>query len=181
MAAKVIDIAEYSPKALDVFFFDNSVWMYLFCPLGNYNSNKQRYYSSFLKSIQTSRSTIFISSLVLSEFANRYLRMDFERWKEENNYPTAIFKKDFIGIERYSETIEEIKRNINQIMSFCDKSHDNFNAIELNSIFKHLSVIDFNDSYYIELAKLGKWKIVTDDRDFITYPGHDLEIITSSS
>lgn len=178
MAAKLIDITKYSPRSLDIFFFDNSVWMYLFCPLGNYNNNKQKYYSAFLQSIKTSRSTIFISSLVLSEFANRYLRMDFERWKEETKNLTAVYKRDFIGIQRYNDTIEEIKRNINQIMLFCNKSSDNFNAIELNSIFRHLSEIDFNDSYYIELAKLGNWKIVTDDKDFIKCPSHDLEIIT---
>ncbi|MDO9580527.1 MAG: PIN domain-containing protein [Bacteroidales bacterium] len=181
MAAKVIDITKYSPKSLDLFFFDNSVWMYLFCPLGSYNSNKQKNYSVFLQSIKTSKSTIFISSLVLSEFANRYLRMDFDRWKGEINNRTANFKKNYIGTQRYNDTIEEIKRNINQIMMFCDKSSDNFNAIELNSIFQHLSEIDFNDSYYIELAKLGNWKIVTDDKDFIKCPGHDLEIITSGN
>lgn len=180
MAAKVIDITKYSPKSLDIFFFDNSVWMYLFCPLGRYNISKQRYYSAFLQSIHTSKSTIFISSMVLSEFANRYLRMDFERWKVETTNLAAVYKKDFIGTRRYSETIEEIKRNILQIMKFCDKTSDNFNAIELNLIFQHFSDIDFNDSYYIELAKLGNWKIVTDDKDFINYTSHDLEIITSN-
>lgn len=181
MAAKLLDITTYSPKSLDNFFFDNSVWMYLFCPLGSYNSKKQKNYSAFLQSISTSKSTIFISGMVLSEFANRYLRMDFERWKVETNNPTAVYKRDFIGIQRYIDTIEEIKRNINQIMRFCEKSPDNFNAIELNSIFQHLTVIDFNDSYYIELAKLGKWKIVTDDMDFIKCPNHNLEIITSGN
>ncbi len=178
MAAKLLDIKSYSPKALDVFFFDNSVWMYLFCPLGNYNKNKQKLYSSFLQSIQSSKSTIFISSLVLSEFANRYLRMDFERWKEEEQIPSAVFKKDFIGIKRYTETVEEIKRNINQILKFCEKSGDNFNAVDFNSVLHHLSSIDFNDSYYIELAKLDNWKIVTDDEDFIKCSEHELIIIS---
>jgi predicted nucleic acid-binding protein len=178
MAAKVIDIKSYSPKALDIFFFDNSVWMYLFCPLGDYNKHKQKHYSSFLQSIQSSKSTIFMSSLILSEFTNRYLRMDFERWKDETNNPDAKYKRDFIGIERYTETVQEIKRNINQIMKFCEKSGDNFNAVNLDSIFVHLSKIDFNDSYYIELAKLDHWKIVTDDADFINGPDHDLVIIS---
>jgi predicted nucleic acid-binding protein len=181
MAAKLIDIKSYSPKALDVFFFDNSVWMYLFCPLGNYNRNKQRHYSSFLQSIKTSKSTIFISSLVLSEFANRYLRMDFERWKDEENVPLAVFKKDFIGIPRYSETVEEIKRNINQILKFCEKSGDNFNAVDFDSVLLNLSSIDFNDSYYIELAKLDNWKIVTDDEDFIKCTHHDLVIVSDTN
>ena len=178
MGANVIDISKYTPKSLDVFFFDNSVWMYLFCPLGYYNYNKQKFYSAFLQRIKTSNSTIFICSLVLSEFANKYLRMDFERWKVETQYPLANFKHDFIGTQRYNDTIIEIKRNIIQIMSFCEKTPDNFNAIEINEIFQHLTDIDFNDSYYIELAKLGGWKIVTDDHDFIKCSQHNLEIVT---
>jgi hypothetical protein len=178
MAAKVIDINNYSPKAFDTFFFDNSVWMYLFCPLGNYNQAKQKQYSSFLQSIRTCKSTIFISSLVLSEFANRYLRMDFDRWKNETGNSNAKFKRDFVGTVRYNETIIEVKRNINQIMKSCEKSGDNFNAIEISLIFQHIPEMDFNDSYYIELAKINKWKIVTDDQDFVNCSSHSLEVIT---
>ena len=131
---------------------------------------RQKDYSAFLKSIQSTRSTIFISSLVLSEFANRYLRMDFDRWKAESGNADAIYKKDFIGTDRYSDTIEEIKRNNWQIMNFCEKSSDNFNALELNSIFQHFSEIDFNDSYFIELAKLGNWNMNKDDkRELVKY------------
>ena len=39
-------------------------------------------------------------------------------------------------------------------------------------------VVDFNDSYYIELASIKNWKIVTDDQDFIKYTKHNLEIIS---
>lgn len=178
MAAKIVDIAKYSPKSSDVFFFDNNVWMYLFCPLANYNKNRQKHYSSFLQGIATSQSTIFVSSLILSEFTNRYLRMDFEQWKDEQKKYNAVFKKDYVGTQRYKDTVIEIKRNINQIMKFCEKSSDNFNALDLNDILQHLSHIDFNDSYYLELANLSKWKIVTDDIDFVSYKDHDVEIIT---
>jgi hypothetical protein len=105
--------------------------------------------------------------------------MDFERWKAENNNHSAKFKRDFAGTPRYVTTVEEIKRNINQIMRVCNKTHDNFDSIEITSIFQHLPAIDFNDGYYIELAKLGNWKIVTDDKDFIKSSGHSLEILTS--
>lgn len=178
MAAKIIDIKTYSPKSQDIFFFDNNIWMYLFCPLSNYNKSRQKQYSNFLQSIQTSKSTIFINSMVLSEFSNRYLRMDFEQWKKDTDNYNVEFKSDYVGSKRYSEIVDEIKIQINQIMKFCEKSTDNFNAIDLNNVFNHFHQIDFNDSYYIELAKLSKWKIVTDDQDFITYTGHDLEVIT---
>jgi hypothetical protein len=178
MAAKLTDITKYDPKSSDIFFFDNNVWMYLFCPLGNYNKSKQKHYSSFLQSVTTSRSTIFISSMVLSEFSNRNLRMDFDLWKDETGKYGAEFKKDYVGTSRYKNTVEEIKVSINSIMKCCDKTSDNFNAIDIGNVLVHLSHIDFNDSYYIELAKLDSWKIVTDDNDFLKYTNHNIEIIT---
>jgi predicted nucleic acid-binding protein len=177
MAAKIVDITKYSPKSSDIFFFDNNIWMYLFCPLANYNKYRQKHYSSFLQSVNTSKSTIFINSLILSEFTNRYLRMDFEQWKVAQKKYDADFKTDYVGTVRYKDTVSEIKWNINKIMKLCEKASDNFNAINLDLIFNHFSNIDFNDSYYLELAKFSKWKIVTDDKDFVNYKGHDIEII----
>ena len=178
MAAKLTDITKYDPKSSDIFFFDNNIWMYLFCPLANYNKSKQRHYSSFLQSIKTSRSTIFISCLILSEFSNRNLRMDFDLWKDETGQYGADFKKDYVGTGRYMETVEEIKLSINKIMQLCEKTPDNFNAIEIEDVLSHFSHIDFNDSYYLEMAKLAKWKIVTDDNDFSKYLNHNIEIVT---
>ncbi|HEY5124525.1 MAG TPA: hypothetical protein VIK14_12400 [Ignavibacteria bacterium] len=178
MGIKVLDIIDYTPKASDIFFFDNTIWMYLFCPLGDYNKKKQKHYSSFLKSIGSSNSTIFITSLILSEFTNRYLRLDFDLWKKETSKFTASFKKDYIGTQRYKDTISEIVVSIKNILGLCEKTPDNFNAININNVFNHLSFIDFNDSYYIELANLGKYKIVTDDYDFISYQNHNIEVFT---
>lgn len=178
MAANKIDITRYSPSSSDIFFFDNNVWMYLFCPLGNYNRNRQKHYSSFLKNVKTTRSTIFINSMVLSEFANRYLRMAYEQWKKETKNYTADYKKQFVGIPRYVETVEEIKSQINLIMKCCEKTSDNFNTIDLNKVLQHFKYIDFNDSYYIELATRSNWKIVSDDSDFINYQNHNIEIVT---
>ncbi len=178
MAAKLTDITKYDPKSTDVFFFDNNVWMYLFSPIAEFNKRKQKHYSSFLQSINTSGSTIFISSLILSEFSNRNLRMDFNIWKDENGVHNADFKKDYVGTDRYIETVDEIKININKIIRMCEKTSDNFNAIEIDDVLSHFSYIDFNDSYYLEMAKIAKWKIVTDDNDFSKYLNHGIEIIT---
>lgn len=166
MAVNVINIKDYDPKGMDVFFFDNNIWMLLFCPLGHYNINRQKAYSSFLKNVETANSSVVINSLVLSEFANRYLRMDFEQWKDEEENYKAKFKENFVGSNRYSETAEEIKSQIHKILNVCDRFSDEFNSINLEAILDQLQNIDFNDSYYIELAKQKNWKIVTDDGDF---------------
>lgn len=178
MAANIIDIKSYTPKSSDVFFFDNNIWMYIFCPLGDYNKNRQKEYSTFLKSIQCSNGTIFINSLILSEFTNRYLRMDFEQWKKDTKNYGADFKRDYVGSSRYIETVVEIKIQLKQILNFCEKSSDNFNAISLEKVLTHLESIDFNDSYYIEFAQLSNMIFVTDDKDFTNYTNHNLSVVT---
>lgn len=178
MGANIIDIRSYSPRSGDIFFFDNNIWMYLFCPLGNYNQNKQDIYSSFLDSIKTANSTIFINSMVLSEFSNCYLRMDFELWKEEFGKHGAHFKKEFVGSKRYQETVQEIGIGLRNILKFCERTTDSFNAVEMSNILRHFNKIDFNDSYYLELSRLNEWKIVTDDQDFARIEDHEVDVVT---
>lgn len=43
------DIKKYAPKAMDNFFFDNNVWIYLFCPIGNHDKKNSKYILLFFK------------------------------------------------------------------------------------------------------------------------------------
>ena len=156
MEVSTFNVKDYEPKSTDSYFFDNNIWMYIFCPLGNYNKKRQRYYSNFLQKIKRSDSCIFISSLILSEFSNRYLRIDFEMWKKENNSFEKEFKKDYVGSERYIQTVDEIKRHTKQIMSFCEKTSDSFNAINLENVHRHLEKIDFNDQKVLNFFQVVK-------------------------
>ena len=82
--AKVSYIKNYKVKSSDCFFFDNNIWMFLFAPIADYNIRKQRAYSRFLREIQSAGATIFISSLILSEYINRCLRISYGQWKDRN-------------------------------------------------------------------------------------------------
>ncbi|MCG6186559.1 hypothetical protein [Maribellus maritimus] len=176
MAANIININSYTPNPNDSFFFDNNVWMYLFCPLGNYNANKQSAYSSFLQRIRSSKSAVYLNSMVLSEFANTYLRLDFGQWKDATENYSADFKRDYVGTQQYKNTTDEIRIHINTILGICERITDSFSGINMTEVLKHFQNIDFNDSYYIELGE--QWKFVTDDRDFTSYTNHDLDVIT---
>lgn len=167
----IIDIEEYQIKADDIFFFDNNIWMYLFCPLGKFQSKKQAIYSKFFSYALSRESHIYINSLVLSEFSNRYLRLDFDLYNEEQKkkkFPETFknFKNDYVGSNRYQETVKEIKVHLKKIIGICQKSSDEFNAINIDDVFNLFISIGFNDSYYIHLSKLKNWLIVSDDSDF---------------
>lgn len=161
----IVRLIDYRPKSSDTYFFDNNIWMYLFCPLGNYQFKKQQAYSKFLQQLISRKLPIFINSLVLSEFANRYLRLDYDL----ANAKAASFhnyKRDYVGSKRFIDTVKDLKKALAQITTICQRCSDEFNSINLDDVFSLFQKIGFNDSYYLHFAKKKNWIIVTDDSDF---------------
>lgn len=176
----VLTISNYSPKSSDSFFFDNNIWMYLFCPLGNYNKDvKQRKYSSFLSNLLSRRLHIYTSSLILSEFANRYLRLHFDllRSNPKTSAQFSNFKKDYMGSKEFQSTIKDINIHIKKIANICQKSSDEFNSIQIEEVLDTMTNTGFNDSYYFHLAVKKNWIIVSDDSDFANKNLPDKNII----
>lgn len=180
----IIKINDYTPKSSDVFFFDNNIWMYIFCPLANFQDRRQRVYSRFFETLLSRKLPIFINSLVLAEYSNRYLRLDFDLANKDDGksiskaYPS--FKKNYVGSPRFIKTAQELKTSLSQIVRVCQKCSDEFNSINLDEVFTLFQKIGFNDSYYIHLAKKKNWIIVSDDSDFTNanLPSAGLTILT---
>lgn len=171
-----IDITKYEPKHSDIFFFDNNIWMYLYCPIGSYNSNIVDKYSTFYGKVISAGSRIMVSSMVLSEFYNSYLRLDFNIWKGQLS---KDFKRDYRGCARFKETSAIIINSIeSRILGVASKVDDNFSALDIDDIFANCTSLDFNDSCYIEFAKRNNCMIVTNDKDFILV-SDNIDIITT--
>ena len=167
---KIIDIANYQPRSTDVFFFDNNIWMYLFCPIAGYQKHKQQKYSDFFSKINIAKACIWINSLVLSEFCNAWLKIEYENWRRKpENVMKSKYKLDFIPSDTYKKSVSQIKLTLTQILNNTERCSDEFNSIDLENVYKELDNCDFNDSYYLELARTKNWKIVTDDADFFNY------------
>jgi hypothetical protein len=161
-----INLKDFSPRFNQMYFFDNNIWMFLFSPIGNYEKNKQSSISSFLSLLKTSNCDIVLNSLVLSEFSNANLRLDFKLWKNETKNYSADFKKDYLTSPRYKNTEQVIESCINQILKLSDRFSDNFNSINIENVLKNFKTIDFNDAYYLELCTQNNWFLVSDDGDF---------------
>lgn len=161
-----IKIKDFTPKYNQIFFFDNNIWMFLFSPIGNYEKSKQSSISSFLSLLKTSNCSIALNSLILSEFSNANLRLDFNLWKNETKNYTANYKEDYLKSSRYKNTEKVIQSCINQILKLSDRFSDNFNSINIENVLTNFKTVDFNDSYYLELCSHNKWFLVTDDGDF---------------
>ena len=178
---KIIVIGSYTPKSTDVYFFDNNIWMYIFCPIANFQKDKrQKIYSKFFENILSRKLPIFVNSLVLSEFANRYLKLDFDLCNRNSKTYYSNFKKDYVRSKQYQKTVTEIKMYLKQIIKCSQKCSDEFNSINLDEVFALFEKIGFNDSYYLHLANQKKWVIVSDDSDFTgsKVPNLGLTILT---
>lgn len=162
----IIAINSYTPKSSDTFLFDNNIWMYIFCPLANFQKDKrQKTYSRFFENLLSRNLHIYINALILSEFSNRYLKLDFDLANKQNAV-YRNFKRDYVGSDRYIKTVGEIKSYLLQIIKVCQRCSDEFNSINISEVFNLFESIGFNDSYYIHLSKKKNWIIVSDDSDF---------------
>jgi hypothetical protein len=65
-------------------------------------------------------------------------------------------------------------------LKIAEKGNDDFNALQFDNILSEFGNCDFNDSYYLEMARYKKWKIVTDDADLFKNNKLNIEIITGN-
>lgn len=167
MPNTIIDFNDYQFKANKTYFFDNNIWISLFAPLINTNSTQQKKSSSFLKELYSCNSQIVISSLIISEFSNRYLRFDFEQWKKSSGNFGANYKNDYKKTDEYKSALDDVKFLVRKITSLdlVERYPDSFNSINIEQILNNFE-IDFNDAYYLEQCSQNNWILVTSDNDF---------------
>lgn len=141
--------------------------------------NRESLYSKFLGDLITRGKTIYISSLILSEFSNVLLRLSFKQWQSSNQFINKDFKKDFIGTKEYNDTTIFVKHNLIKILSLPNimKISDDFHILDIDDVFKNFGNIDYNDSYIYHLASTKGYKIVTNDKDFLNL-ANTIDIIT---
>lgn len=177
--SRALDITLYNPTFSDSFFFDNNIWMMLFCPIGNYRRRHQKNYSRFFSSLVRDKRGIFINSLVLSEFCNAWLRIEFNEWKRKEQKPWLNYKSHFVGSSIYINTIQDIEIAISNILNHAERMTDSFNAVDVDAILTEMNRCDFNDAYYLEMCAKNSWKIVSHDADLLKNNHFNVDVLTS--
>lgn len=172
----------YKVSPNDLFFFDTNIWIFLFAPIAKVDYQKQNIYGTLLKDIQQANAKIKVSSLIISEFTNAYLRICFGQWKEQKikenreKYKDAKYKEHFRKTQEYKDAVEEAKNNALAILGLANKISDGFLSIDIEAILSDMEDKDFNDSYYLRLCQINRLKLVTDDGDLLSTK-ENIEII----
>lgn len=127
-------------------------------------------------------SKIAITSLLLSELSNRYLRdiAMANYFKNDKDKEMKNFKKDYQKTEDCEKQLINFLDFFTQNESCFQLFDDDFSALGMSNIIKGIQEnnIDFNDYYFYCIAKKHKLPILTNDGDFNKFL--DIDMITQN-
>lgn len=171
-------INNFQPSKKDTVIMDTNILLDLFYPI-NFETNNDNIDTLFSK-LKSAKSNLIISSIQISEFINRCIRIQFNLYKQSVNNTNLDFKKDYRDTDDYREKmngiLDIIKSDIASSFKFID---DGFSQIRYDSIFIYGFSYDFNDALIVEIAKQQGAIIVTNDRDYANY-GNDFPLVTNN-
>lgn len=141
--------------------------MLIYAPIGDVNRKYQESYSRFYGQVLSIDAAIYINSIILSEFYNANLRIDFNEWKKNSGHHTADYKRDYVGTQAYCDAVDSINAAVRQILQKAIPISDQFNSADHNRIASEMTHRDYNDNFILERAAKKKYKVVSNDRDLL--------------
>lgn len=178
MKNNTIHLDSFKPKQSDNILLDTNILLELFYPL-DFESTSNKYETLFDNLIKE-KSHLLISSIQISEFVNRCIRIQFKLYQNTIKNPALEFKKDYRSTDDYREKmnaiLDIIRIDISENFTFID---DGFSKMNRQNIFVYGFSYDFNDSLLVEIARQHNAILITNDADYANY-GNDFQIVTSN-
>lgn len=178
MKNKIVPFEQYQPISDDIVLLDTNILIRLLysTDFDNHSTSLETLFQKLLKS----KCRLLISSIQISEFINRCIRLQYNIYKETNNLSDYEFKKDYRNSNNYRECMKAILDIINtDIINTFEFIDDHFHSMDKSNIFQYGFSYDFNDSLLCEIAKDYKATLVTNDSDYGNYIA-GLKIVTSN-
>src|ERR1043165_6887585 len=180
MTYKIIPLPEGAIEKKN-YIFDANLWLIILKPKMKPSKRELRYLGFFARfKSSPNHPRIMVTSFILSEVINRYLR-------EVSMHKYAEKTGDEITPDYYKRVYRKTEDFFIQYNVLCDeiRSYHNYYDLvpdELGNIFKSKHILkdlpkglDFNDHLLYKLAKEKGYSIVTDDGDFFV---DGVEVIT---
>ncbi len=165
----------YNISGEEKVFIDTNVLVFLFSPfsMAAYNQSARDKYSEIFDLLVKKGAEIYVNSIVISEYINVCLRLDFD--KNFNMTNKKDFKKDYRGSHEYKITLKSILGELKKIGKLTNRINDDFIKFDLISEYTVDINLDFNDTLIAETVIDNSLKLLTDDRDFNNYKSINIE------
>jgi predicted nucleic acid-binding protein len=171
-------IASYIFTSADNLLFDANIWLYVYGPQGNPSDWKTHAYSSALARSLTANSNLYVEVLILSEFINRYARLEYDRLVSKQVAPRDF--KTFRTSPDFQPIAQNIASDVSRILMHCQRTDDGFETMDINILLSEYvqGNSDFNDQVLAALCRARGFKLVTHDADF---KDQGLTVITANN
>jgi predicted nucleic acid-binding protein len=177
MASEILSIGNYAFSNQDRLFLDTNIWMYVYGPQSP-NDWRNKVYSGALANILRANAPVFVDVLVLSEFINRYARVEHSLAKERNKVDEPF--KSYRMSDEFKPVAKVITDSVRRITRFCRRLESGFQDVDLEQLLTDFETQrpDFNDQILVSLCKSHDLTMVTHDADFRE---SGLSILTANS
>ena len=130
MTSKIHLVDGYQFTKSDVFLFDANIWIYIYVPQ-EANRWTAKVYSKALAEISKAKGAIFIDVLVLSEFINRYARLEYGRVKNQGAFR---YFKDYRKSAVFMPVAKAIADASRRILEHCRRTESCFESVDINTL-----------------------------------------------
>ena len=158
----VKEVSRYTFGSTDHLFLDANIWLYLYGPQQPPASSYVKTYSNAYKRILSAKSRIYVDALIVSEFINRYARL-----QQILVAPSRSFKQ-FRNSPSFKSVAQDIASDVNRMLNHSSRVESGFATLNMNDFLHDFAAggSDFNDQVIAELCKRKGLTLVTHDSDF---------------
>jgi len=163
MKNKAVDARTYTFSKSDAILADTNILLYLHGPAATSSGTFVPVYSGVYSRLTASGAQLYLDVLVLSEFINRYARLEMRRL-QPGQYDFKAFRKS----ADYPAVARSIEAQVKIIMMDCRPLNHPF------SEWKHAELLndfgsgytDWNDQLLVENCRKHNLALLTNDGDF---------------
>ncbi len=139
------------------------------------NPRKERLYTKVLENIKSAECQAIVDTLVISEFVNRYSRLEGNKMKETNQS-----FKNFRDSKNFQPIAQDVSIWLEKIFEYAEIVPSEFSMENVASIIEEFAKgkSDFNDQIIVEICKKYGAILITEDRDFA---GKGIPILTENT
>ena len=142
---------------------DANVWLFLHPPAGDAGSIWTKDYSAVYKSLIKAKARPMTDAMVLSEYLNRYFRVEWEAgWKEQYKDFKSFRKSQY-----FKGLAEDAIAEARQIVKLAELQDIPLRSFDFDAILSGTEngTLDFNDAVIVETCRHHGWKLLTNDED----------------
>ena len=175
MKNKAYNLNTYTFAFGEQVFVDTNIWLYLFPSPQNPRSRFAGKYSTAFSDLLRAKAQPILDPMVLSEYLNRYSRIEWE-----GLYRSSFPKfKGFRKSQDFTNVALSAKAFVSRMLSFCQIHDTPASDLDLAQALNDFATgqIDFNDAVILDVCKKHNFKLLTNDSDFQT---GGIEVLTTN-